>query len=80
MIKVDEELIDEMWGLHTRTAEKMDMDLASMEDKDTFIFGAMHTCAFLREGAMRQKDIDFKMLNSMCDIFASHLIEKGVMK
>ena len=56
------------------------MDLSELTGQDTFMFGAMNICAFLREGAMRQKDIDFKMLNSMCDLFASHLIEKGVMK
>ncbi len=80
MITIDEDLIDEMWDLHTKTAEKMDMDLSELTAEDTFIFGAMHACAFLREGALRQKDIDFKILNSMCGIFSYHLIEKGVMK
>ena len=80
MITTPESLIDEMWDLHTKAAEKLDMDLASMEAKDTFIFGAMHTCAFLREGALRQKDIDFKTLNAACAMFGTYLINKGVLK
>ena len=80
MTTMHQAFIHEIWDLHTRTADKLDVDLSELTGQDTFMFGAMHICTFLREGAMRQKDIDFKMLNSMCDLFASYLIEKGVMK
>ena len=80
MIPLDKDFINEIWDLHTRTAKKLDMDLSELTAEDTFMFGAMHICTFLREGALRQKDIDFKMLNSMCNVFTSYLVEKGVLK